>query len=287
MENGKVSIIVPCYNQAEYLAETLDSVLTQTYRNWECVIVNDGSPDDTEMVAKDFIAKDGRFKYVWKENGGLSSARNTGISISEGEFILPLDADDLIAPTYIEKAVGFFSQYPETKLVYCKADLFGKENGYWDLGEYEYEKFIWFNCIFCTAMFRRVDYNLTNGYNVNMIHGLEDWDFWLTLLKKGDLVHRIDEVLFHYRIKEESMIIELKKKYFHDAMIQLCKNHPDIYMPYYENIIIYHNYAIEYYQNLEKCSSLQKELEGIRSSHAYRFGKLLLKPFSWLRNHMG
>lgn len=287
MQKPLVSIIVPCYKQAEFLSETLDSVLTQTYRNWECVIVNDGSPDDTEKVAKDFIANDSRFKYVWKENGGPSSARNTGISISEGEFILPLDADDLIAPTYVEKAVDFFSRFPETKLVYCKADLFGEEKGYWDLEEYEYEKFIWYNCIFCTAMFRRADYDLTNGYNVNMTHGIEDWDFWLTLLKKGDSVHRIDEVLFHYRIKEESRTIELKNKYFHDAMIQICKNHPDIYMPYYENIIIYHNYAIEYYQNLEKCSSLQKELEGIRSSHAYRFGKLLLKPFSWLRNHMG
>lgn len=285
MEKGMVSVIVPCYKQAEYLPETLESVLAQTYPKWECVIVNDGSPDNTEEIANEFLAKDNRFKYIRKENQGVSAARNVGISKSKGEFVLPLDADDLIDSSYIGKAVGRFVQYPETKLVYCKADKFGKEVGYWDLGEYEYEKLLWYNCIFCTAMFRRADFDLTKGYNVNMNHGIEDWDFWLTLLKKNDLVYRINEVLFHYRIKEESRTVELKNKFFHEAMIQLCKNHPDVYMSYYENIIVYHNYTIEYFHNLETCTILRKELEGIRSSRAYRLGKLLLKPITWFKNN--
>ena len=279
MQMPLVSIVVPCYKQAEYLAETLDSVLAQTYQNWECIIVNDGSPDNTEEIANGYIAKDNRFKYVWKENGGLSSARHSGILNSEGEFVLPLDADDLIAPTYLEKAMDHFYRFPETKLVYCKADKFGKENGYWDLEAYDYEKFIWNNCIFCTAMFRRADYDQTHGYNVNMIHGYEDWDFWLSLLKKEDLVYRIGEVLFHYRTKERSMLTELSKKYKEDTLIQICKNHPEIYSPYYERIVEYHN-------RLEEIEILQQELERTRSSRAFRFGKLLSKPFSWLKNHL-
>ena len=89
--NPLISVIVPCYNQAQYLDECLQSVLNQTYQNWECIIVNDGSPDNTHEIAESYCRKDARFKYFYKENGGLSSARNAGISISNGEFIQFLD----------------------------------------------------------------------------------------------------------------------------------------------------------------------------------------------------
>ncbi|MFV8358229.1 glycosyltransferase family 2 protein, partial [Flavobacterium sp. XS1P32] len=92
MNNPQVSIIVPCFNQAQYLSEALKSVLEQTYENWECIIVNDGSPDDTKQIAQKWVEKDSRFKYIFKENGGLSSARNEGINYAKGTFILPLDA---------------------------------------------------------------------------------------------------------------------------------------------------------------------------------------------------
>ena len=108
MKSGKVSIIVPCYNQAAYLAETLDSVLDQTYQHWECVIVNDGSPDNAEEIANEYVAKDNRFKYLWEKNEGPSQARNFGILNSDGKYVLPLDADDLVAPTYVGRAVDFF-----------------------------------------------------------------------------------------------------------------------------------------------------------------------------------
>lgn len=105
-----ISIIVPCYNQAEYLDECLQSVLDQTYYNWECIIVNDGSSDNTEIVAQQWLNKDGRFKYSAKENAGLSLARNTGIANTNGEFILPLDADDKIGKDYCTKAIEVFSK---------------------------------------------------------------------------------------------------------------------------------------------------------------------------------
>ena len=83
--NPLVSIIVPCYNQAQFLPEALQSVLEQTHTNWECIIVNDGSPDNTEGVAQEWLVKDSRFKYVYKENGGLSSARNAGLDKVVGD----------------------------------------------------------------------------------------------------------------------------------------------------------------------------------------------------------
>lgn len=94
--NPLISVIVPCYNQAQYLDECLQSVLDQTYTDWECIIVNDGSPDHTEEVAKKWLEKDPRFRYIDKENGGLSSARNAGLKEAKGEWIQFLDSDDKI-----------------------------------------------------------------------------------------------------------------------------------------------------------------------------------------------
>ena len=91
-----ISIIVPCYNQAHFLEACLQSVMEQSYQNWECIIVNDGSPDNTTEIASNWTKKDNRFQYFYKENGGLSSARNTGIKQAKGEFIQLLDSDDLL-----------------------------------------------------------------------------------------------------------------------------------------------------------------------------------------------
>ncbi|MFP3591675.1 glycosyltransferase family 2 protein [Chryseobacterium sp. SIMBA_038] len=90
----KVSIIVPCYNQSSFLDKCLQTVLEQTFQDWECIIVNDGSKDNTEAVAKIWVEKDSRFQYLYKENGGLSSARNAGMKISKGEYLFFLDSDD-------------------------------------------------------------------------------------------------------------------------------------------------------------------------------------------------
>ncbi len=105
MFKRKTSIIVPCYNQAHFLDECLHSILNQTNTDWECIIVNDGSFDNTEQVAFKWIAKDDRFKYLKKQNGGLSSARNAGLEIATGEWIQFLDSDDCLDQTFLEKTL--------------------------------------------------------------------------------------------------------------------------------------------------------------------------------------
>ena len=135
-ESAKVSVIVPVYTQGVFLSEALDSVLKQTYSNWECVIVNDGSTDNSEEVAKSYVNMDDRFKYLYQENSGVASARNKGIRYSDGYYILPLDSDNMLCPTYLEKAVSYFLLHPETTLVYGKAEFFGDRSGIWNLPEY-------------------------------------------------------------------------------------------------------------------------------------------------------
>lgn len=221
MNNPKVSIIVPCYNQAQYLPEALQSVLDQTYEYWECIIVNDGSPDNTEEVAQEWVKKDSRFIYLYKENGGLSSARNTGIAFAKGEFILPLDADDRIGKDYTLLAVEAFQDDKSLKLVYCKAEKFGQESGSWDLPEFSLYELARQNMIFCSAFFRKQEWERVGGYDVNMIYGLEDWEFWISILKDGGEVKRIEEVGFYYRVKLVSMVKQFKvekTKYLHKYM---------------------------------------------------------------------
>lgn len=104
-----VSIIVPCYNQAQFLDVALHSVLDQTYTNWECIIVNDGSPDHTAELAKKWVAKDSRFIYLYKENGGLSSARNAGLEAANGSYVQFLDSDDCIHKTKLELSLQYLN----------------------------------------------------------------------------------------------------------------------------------------------------------------------------------
>ena len=278
----KVSVIVPCYNQSEYLSETLDSVFLQTFKNWECIIVNDGSSDNTEKIALEYCKKDERFKYFYQNNQGVSVARNKGIKESCGYYILPLDGDDIIDATYMEKAVKYFENNPKTTLVYCNADFFGIENGPWQLPEYKYESFIWDNCIFVSALYKREDFDKTSGYNVNMREGLEDWDFWLSLLDKDSVIYRIDEVLFHYRIKEKSRNTEATN-HLKFLYRQLYYNHEEIYAPYLINIIAIVRDVISFRNENEKLKSrLNVERDNLmilQSSYSYRIGRFLLYPF--------
>ena len=275
-----VSIIVPCYNQAQFISQCLDSILAQTYTDWECIVIDDGSSDNSFNVAKEYCRKDSRFKCIHQENQGPSVARNNGILQSKGEFILPLDADDKIAETYLEKALSVFETQPNVKLVYCKADKFGIENREWILPEYKYENLLWENMIFCSALYRRRDYDKTNGYNPNMKNGLEDWDFWLSLLQPADRVYRIEEVLFHYRVNESSRSTQVSHNINRALLEQIYYNHKEIYAPYLHEIVFLKNEEKQFEQ-IKNQAVYEKEVQ-LRSTKAYRLGRAILKPFKWL-----
>lgn len=227
-----ISVIVPCYNQAQYLDECLQSVLDQTYQDWECIIVNDGSPDNTEEVANQWLAKDSRFKYLYKENGGLSSARNAGINEAEGEWILPLDSDDFISLDYLDLGQKYF--YNQTvKVIYCEAQKFGKVNEAWKLPIFSLANLAANNVIFCTAFFRKRDWSILGGYDENLLTGIEDWEFWISLLKNGGEVIKIEKTCFFYRIKDNSMITNLSKTNNFELVKYVEKKHFDFFYYYF------------------------------------------------------
>ena len=142
-----------------------------------------------------------------------------------------MDADDIILPEYARLAVEYLQKHPETKLVYCEARMFGEINKYWELPDYQWDKFIFNNSIFCPSVFRRSDFDKTPGYNESMRKGWEDWDFLLGFLDKDDIVYRIPKVLLLYRIKSVSKSTEVLDNY-KDLAKQLIDNHPDVYRKY-------------------------------------------------------
>lgn len=265
----RISIVIPCYNAEKYIRETLDCLQKQTIEDWECVIVNDGSTDNSLEILKEYSAKDSRYRYIDKENGGPSLARNAAIAASCGKYILPLDADDLIAPSYAKKAIDYLEEHPNTKLVYCEAEFFGDKDGKWNLKDYKYCDLPWGNCIFCSAVYRRADYDKTNGYNSNMRMVEEDWDFWLSLLSEKDEVYRIPETLFYYRQHGVSRTT-LEDKIIMRTHVQMIINHPQIYS-------IDVNRTALWLENKELF--YKKELDNVINSKAYKIGKTLLFPF--------
>lgn len=281
-----ISIIIPCYNQAQYLPETLDSVLRQTYEHWECIIVNDGSTDNTQVIAQNYCAKDERFRYLPKENGGVSAARNMGIQHSTGSFILPLDSDDIIADTYVEKAIRYFEAHPETKLVYCKAEFFGEIKGQWDLPPYHYQRLLLQNIIFCSAVYRRESYDSSAGYNENMSAGNEDWDFWLTFLNADDVVYQIPEICFYYRIRSNSRNRTIDG--LNDLNRKLVQNHLDQYMSNITDIVNIHETILHDSEARRDTYILylENQISQLVSSKAYRLGKFLLRPLNALKTRL-
>jgi len=241
----KISVIVPSYNVENFLAETLDSVRSQTYGDWECIIVDDGSTDGTWKVAKEFCNKDPRFRLIHQENKGLAGARNAGIDNASGEFILPLDADDLIGREYMEMAMRVFMEQPDVKLVYCKARMFGVKDRNWELPQYNYRRLIAINHIFCTCFFRRADAIDAGKYDVSFRTGYEDWDFLLRLLGPNDKVVRIDKVLFFYRQHSTETLVKTAMKNESQILKRIVEKYPNIYAQYMDRLIYQMRFDIE------------------------------------------
>ena len=243
--NPLISVIVPCYNQAQYLDECLQSVLDQTYQNWECIIVNDGSPDHTEEVANKWLEKDPRFRYIDKENGGLSSARNKGITLAKGEWILPLDADDRIGNLYLELASLEFNK--DYSIIYSEAEFFEGKKGRWNLCEFSVNEMAKQNCIFCSAFFRKSSWEKVRGYDINLIYGLEDWEFWISIIRKvSPNVYKIPEICFYYRVKNVSMIKNLNTDKRKFALDYISIKHVDFFVSEMGNFIELLDYKSQY-----------------------------------------
>jgi glycosyltransferase involved in cell wall biosynthesis len=191
-----LSVVVPCYNHGRFLEEAVDSVLEQTVDDLEVVVVDDGSTEPFTRSLLDRFERP-RARVLRTPNRGKAAACNAGIAETRGRYLLVLDADDRIAPTYAEQAIAVLTENPGVGIVYCEAEYFGKRTGPWELPPYSLEEMLRGNIIFSAGFFRREDWETVGGFCETVL--LEDYDFWLSLIGLGRGVHRIPEVLFYHR----------------------------------------------------------------------------------------
>ncbi len=213
-DSPPVAVVIPCFNQGAYLPEALASVANQTYPNVSCVVVDDGSTDPaTRQLLSDLKDANRRtaraarrstplpadLHVLSQPNRGLAAARNAGVRATPAPFFVPLDADDALAPGFIAKLLPVLRREPRWGYAYCTVRLFGARRGLWCCPAYDPYRLLLGNLSAATALVRREAFDAVGGYAEDMVHGYEDWDFWVALLAAGWHGVRLPYVLFRYR----------------------------------------------------------------------------------------
>lgn len=238
VNNPIVSIIIPSFNREKYILETLKCVQSIHYNNFECIIVDNSSTDNSVTIIREFIKLDSRFKLITENENIISSSRNRAIRASSGKYILPLDSDDLIHPDYVEEAVKILEAEPDVAVVTCNAIFFGSKRGKWRLPEYDFSKFLITNSLHNSSLFRRNDFDRTDGYKIELIVR-EDWEFWINILKTGQSVVRIPKTYFFYRKHNDSITKKYWKSKEVNKAFQIIYNyHSELYAPFLDNPIV-------------------------------------------------
>ena len=234
IQNKRVSIIIPCYNQAQYVSEAIESALNQTYQNVEIIVINDASTDNSADIIKSYADKYSNIIFLdEKENKGVVKSRNLAISKCSGDYILPVDADDKIDPTICEKAVKILNSDNDIRIVYSRIQFFGYLNKEFKLEAFNPSRIIFNNCIPNTAMYRKSDFLLVDGYHDYMKEGWEDWNLWLSILEvspnKEKCAYKIDEILYLYRQFEAGTRSDFKLQKQNELFVNMIANHPSLY----------------------------------------------------------
>lgn len=233
----KVSIIIPCYNDGQFLDESVGSALGQTFSDKQVIIVNDGS---TDALTLEKLASFNHpsITVLHKGNGHLSSARNHGIRYASGEYILTHDADDKFEPTFVEKAVAILEKDATVGGVTCYLRAFGKKRFRWKPLGGDVKNFLYRQESCASAMFRRDCWEKNGGYDERMKSGYEDWEFWIRLTALGYRVHVIKEFLFHYRVTEKSMLLTQSEPNREAIVDYIMEKHRDLYWKHLKEAVI-------------------------------------------------
>lgn len=190
-----ISVIIPTYQHGKIIKRCLNSIFNQTYKNYEVIVVNDGSTDNTAKVLKNYSR---RIKIIFQENKGANIARNNGFKHAQGEFIIFCDADVVAKKTMLEKMLKALEENPSCAYAYSAFKWGWKTFKLWS---FDSEKLKKVNYITTTSLIKRKCFP---GFDVT-IKRFQDWDLWLTMLEKGDKGIYIPEVLFKIKPRKKGM----------------------------------------------------------------------------------
>lgn len=269
-----ISIIIPCYNDAQYIEQAVNSALNQTYTNKEVIVIDDGSNFETKTVLKKLEPK--ITKLITQENKGQSTARNVGIREAKGNYILVLDSDDFFEPNFCEEAVAVIKSNLDVKIVTSHLrrftdertlDVFVPSGG-------DITTFVLHNGATGSAMFRKSDALALGGYDEQMRKGFEDWEFYIRLLASGGNAKVLPKLYLNYRVRNNSTTSRANKvkeellSYIYIKNKAVFLKHIDIYV----------------ISLLQKIDREEKEKIKIYNRIDYKVGSLILKPFRFIKS---
>lgn len=258
-----ISVIIPCYNHGKYIQEAIDSIQVLKYKDvFEIIVINDGSTDLLTINEVNRI-KDSGITVVNQENKGLAYARNKGVELSKGKYILPLDSDNKIIPEVFIEALKIMENENEIDMVYTDAIYFGEKSGAWKVGDFEGIRLVFFNFIDACALIKKDSLVELGGYDENMPSmGNEDWELWVNFFLNNKKVYYLPKCGFYYRVLNDSMSVTMTGPNFD-------KNRRYIYEKHLE--LIFKNIELFYKENI-KC---KKKIEYIEKNKFKAIFKIL------------
>ena len=224
----EISVILPCYNSHLHLQQTLDSLRAQTYRDFEIVLVDDGSNDPNTIAYLDALPDDVRM--IRQENLGLPGARNTAFRNARGTYVLPLDCDDWLEPTYLDRAIATLKSSPDKTVVYSHLNVFGDVSGVLRKNYNFFEQLFLNQLPYCLLMPKSA-WQEIGGYDETMRQGYEDWEFNIRLGIHGYFGVAIDEPLFHYRVSQTGMLKSISRSKHGRLWAGIQNKNPEAYTP--------------------------------------------------------
>lgn len=272
-EAYKISVVLPCFNDAEFIEQAIDSVLKQSFKCHEIIVVDDGSNKLTKDVLINIKHKIS--KLITQENRGQSVARNIGIKNATGNFILVLDSDDFFEPSFCEEAILIFKNNKDTKIVTCYANLLVNDKLaliYKPSGG-ELKNFLTDNEALGSAMFKKEDWIDCGGYDESMNEGFEDWEFYINLLKKGGNAKVIPLPLYNYRKRENTTTARANLKKY-ELIRYIHKKHKTLFNMHSSHVIS--NLLVKLERETKDKNKTLERLE-------FRLGALILKPIRFVK----
>lgn len=210
-----ISVVIPCYNHGAYLEETISSIeKNKGQYKIETIVVNDGSSDPLTLSVLNKIEKK-NVRVLHQENLGLAKARNNGIALANGKYIIPLDSDNHLTQEYLTTAVDLMEKDNSIDIIYGDLKYIGERSGVMNNRPFYIDKMLTSNHIDACAIYRKSVWEQVNGYSEDMPYmGCEDWNFWLKAYNNSLNFHYLNKVCFLYRVMSDSMIRTTKEDFY-------------------------------------------------------------------------
>jgi len=267
-----VSVIIPCWNDGQYIHNALDSILSQTYKEIEVIVINDGSDDEETLKILNNIYTPKTTVYH-KKNGGLASARNYGIKKCSGEYILTLDADDMFAPDFLEKGLSILKADPGIGMVTSYTKKYRKKNSsFVQLKGGGIEDFVVKNHAVACLLFRYQCWIDAGGYDEDA-PGFEDWEFFISVTKHGWYIYSIPEYLF-YQLLREGSLFERELVRRPEIIKYMVNKHKSEFQKHIVDVI---------YEKECMNRELRNTMNTYKNSVALKIGEFILQPINWVK----